>query len=79
MEINPIINALKDIGERAGTLRLYLDYDGKKERLEEVERELESPSVWDDPDNAQKLGRERAQEKLIQGVLHMIQWHAGQA
>ena len=36
------------------------DYDTKKERLEEVTRELEQPSVWDDPPKAQALGKERA-------------------
>ena len=72
MEINPIINALKDIGERAGSLRVYLDYDVKKERLEEVSRELESPSVWDDPANAQKLGRERAQLEEVVTTLDAL-------
>lgn len=59
MEINPILNSLKDFSERTETLRRYLDYEGKKERLEEVERELENPDVWNDPENAQQLGRER--------------------
>ncbi len=36
------------------------DYDGKKEELEEVLRELEDPKVWNDPDKAQKLGQRRA-------------------
>jgi len=36
------------------------DYDGKSERLEEVSRELESPDVWNDPDHAQALGKERS-------------------
>ncbi len=59
MEINPILNSLKDYAERTALLKRYLDYDGKRERLEEVERELESPEVWNNPDNAQQLGRER--------------------
>jgi peptide chain release factor 2 len=37
------------------------DYDHKRDRLTEVERELEDPSVWNDPERAQNLGRERAQ------------------
>lgn len=42
------------------------DYDDKAEKLIEVTRELESPSVWDDPDRAQKLGQERASlEKIV--------------
>lgn len=36
------------------------DFDVKKERLEEVMRELENPEIWNDPDYAQKLGKERA-------------------
>ena len=36
------------------------DYDGRKERLEEVLLRLEDPNVWDDPREAQQLGQERA-------------------
>lgn len=36
------------------------DFDSKAEQLIEVSRELELPSVWDDPERAQKLGQERA-------------------
>ncbi|MFM7707095.1 MAG: PCRF domain-containing protein, partial [Gammaproteobacteria bacterium] len=32
----------------------------KKERLEEVSRELEDPSVWQKPEKAQELGKERS-------------------
>lgn len=41
------------------------DYDQRSERLVEVERELEEPSVWDDPTRAQGLGKERADLELI--------------
>ena len=36
------------------------DYEERKERLTEVLRELEDPAVWNDPERAQTLGRERA-------------------
>lgn len=36
------------------------DYDAKKERLEEVNGELEQPNVWNEPERAQALGSERA-------------------
>lgn len=36
------------------------DYDDKQERLTEVLRELEDPEIWNDPDNAQALGKERS-------------------
>ena len=45
------------------------DYEAKQERLEEVTRELESPTVWDNPERAQALGKERAQlEKIVTGL-----------
>jgi len=36
------------------------DYDEKKERLVEVLQELEDPAIWDNPDHAQALGKERS-------------------
>ncbi|WP_143735637.1 peptide chain release factor 2 [Microbulbifer mangrovi] len=65
MEINPLLNQLKDLEERTDVLRGYLDYAGKKERLTEVELELAEPSVWDDPDRAQDLGRERSSLEAV--------------
>jgi len=36
------------------------DYENKRERLDEVSRELEDPDIWNQPELAQKLGKERA-------------------
>jgi peptide chain release factor 2 len=36
------------------------DYNLKKEKLEEVQLELENPDIWNDPEKAQQLGREKA-------------------
>ena len=45
------------------------DFDVKAERLEEVTRELESPTVWENPQRAQELGKERAQlERVVGGI-----------
>ncbi len=41
------------------------DYDVKAEQLVEVSRELESSSVWDDPERAQQLGKERSSLERI--------------
>jgi peptide chain release factor 2 len=42
------------------------DFDTRKEELEEINRELEQPDVWNNPENAQKLGQERARlEKIV--------------
>ncbi|WP_120511654.1 peptide chain release factor 2 [Photobacterium salinisoli] len=59
-EVNPIKNRLEDVSARTDILRGYLDYDAKKERLEEVNAELEQPDVWNEPERAQALGKERA-------------------
>jgi len=45
------------------------DFDLQKELLEEVNRELESPNVWDDPENAQALGQKKVSlEKVVFGL-----------
>ena len=48
------------------------DFEGKQERLEEVVRELESPSIWDNPEQAQALGRERVQLESIVNPLKQL-------
>ncbi|NKZ37438.1 peptide chain release factor 2 [Oleiagrimonas citrea] len=69
IEINPILAQIADLKSRVDALRGFLDYPGKRERLEEVTRELEDPTVWDDPSRAQDLGRERARlEQIVTGI-----------
>ncbi|QYN43436.1 peptide chain release factor 2 [Gilliamella sp. ESL0441] len=58
-EINPIKSKIAELTERTDVIRGYLDYDLKKERLEEVNAELEQSKVWADPEKAQALGKER--------------------
>ncbi|MGJ8682792.1 peptide chain release factor 2 [Paraglaciecola sp.] len=74
-EINPVHNALADIRQRADSLRGYLDYDQKKERLEEVNRELESSDVWNEPERAQALGKEKVSLELV--VETIVQLESG--
>ncbi|WP_298440581.1 peptide chain release factor 2 [uncultured Ferrimonas sp.] len=64
-EINPVQNRIKELSERTNLLRGYLDYDAKKEHLEEVNAELEQPEVWNEPERAQKLGRERSDLEAV--------------
>lgn len=45
------------------------DFDGKVERLEEVNAELEQPTIWNEPDKAQALGKERVS---LEAVVHTI-------
>lgn len=61
-EINPVKNRIQDLTERSDVLSIF-DYDAKKERLEEVNAELEQPDVWNEPERAQALGKERSSSK----------------
>ncbi|MFT2091312.1 peptide chain release factor 2 [Paraglaciecola sp. 2405UD69-4] len=72
-EINPVNNAIADIRQRALSLRGYLDYDQKKERLEEVNRELESPDVWNEPERAQALGKEKVALEMVVETIDLLQ------
>ena len=45
------------------------DYDAKIERLHVVNAELESPEVWNDPQHAQDLGREK---KSLENVVQTL-------
>ncbi len=48
------------------------DFDLKRERLEEVVRELESAAIWNNPEQAQAYGRERAQLEAVVGKLEFL-------
>jgi peptide chain release factor 2 len=50
------------------------DFDRRKERLVEVERELEDPALWSEPERAQALGKERAElSHVVHGLESLIQ------
>ncbi|MFO1303854.1 MAG: peptide chain release factor 2 [Burkholderiales bacterium] len=68
-EINLIANTLGDVAQRAAEMRRYLDFDVKSERLAVVSRELEDPKVWDAPERAQALGKEKKELDGIVGTL----------
>ena len=48
------------------------DVGAKQERLEEVERELAEPALWDDPQRAQALAREQASLEGVVGTLRGV-------
>ncbi|MBL6752188.1 MAG: peptide chain release factor 2 [Nevskia sp.] len=71
MEINPIKSEITALRARFDALRGYLDYDAKRDRLAEVAAELERSDVWNDPERAQNLGRERARlEQVLEPLGH---------
>lgn len=69
LEVNQIAQTLTDMQQRVAALRGFLDIDSKSERLEEVVRELELPSIWENAALAQALGRERVQ---LENVVHQL-------
>jgi len=48
------------------------DFETKQQRLIEVQRELEQPDVWSNPQRAQELGRERARLESEVGTLSRL-------
>lgn len=48
------------------------DYANKVERLEEVEHELSQGDVWDDPERAQALGKERSSLELVVNTINNL-------
>ncbi|MCG6971466.1 MAG: peptide chain release factor 2 [Gammaproteobacteria bacterium] len=79
METALIITRIKDMKSRSEALRRYLDVDTKRERLVEVSRELEDPAIWNNPEKAQALGRERAQLEQAVNVLTDLQSGLGES
>ena len=48
------------------------DFDIQQERLEEVDQELEDPNVWNEPEKAQALGKEKAHlDKVVKTILDL--------
>jgi len=66
-----IENTVAAIEKSADLLRQRMDWDTAKHRLEEFDARVEDPTLWDDPDKAQKLMRDR------QGLLDAIETYQG--
>ena len=48
------------------------DFETKQERLTEVLRELEAPNIWNNPEKAQTLGKERGQlESVVNNLIRL--------
>ena len=72
--INLLNNTLADLEKRSGEIRVYLEYDGKKDRLEEVVGLSEDPELWNDPKRAQEIGKER---KVLEDIVLTLDNIAG--
>ena len=49
------------------------DFDAKVERLEEVNAELEQPDVWNEPEKAQALGKERVSLEQVVDTIKSLE------
>ncbi|MCA3555153.1 peptide chain release factor 2 [Aestuariivirga sp.] len=54
-----ISSMVDDMKQSIGLLRRHLDWDNALRRLAELNAKSEDPSIWNDPQKAQKLMRER--------------------
>ncbi|MFC0820552.1 peptide chain release factor 2 [Moraxella marmotae] len=70
MEIAQYQEQIKDLASRGQELRGYLDFETKKERLEEVNLELENPEIWNNPDEATKISKEKS---VLDGIIGVIE------
>ncbi|MFC3110425.1 peptide chain release factor 2 [Undibacterium arcticum] len=67
--LNSLSALLADLTVREAELRRYLDFDLKSEKLEQVNAELEDPTVWNEPKRAQDLGKEK---KSLENIVHSL-------
>ncbi|NRA54779.1 MAG: peptide chain release factor 2 [Gammaproteobacteria bacterium] len=72
-EVNPVKYKVDDLRQRSDVLRGYLDYDQNNERLIEVTKELEDSAVWNEPERAQALGKERANLEAIVNTIDRME------
>ncbi|MEZ0232912.1 MAG: peptide chain release factor 2 [Methylophilaceae bacterium] len=72
-QLNLIANRLTDLAERNQALRGYLDFETKQQRLEEVSQLLEDPTIWNDNERSQKLGKERRELELVVKALSEVE------
>ena len=49
------------------------DYPAKLEKLQELDHELQDPHIWNHPEKAQQLGKERAQLQQIVDTFQQLE------
>ena len=73
IEINPLIAKLDEIKDRTSSIKSYLAYEDKHERLEEVTAELEQPDVWNDQEKSQQLSKEKSSLENVVGTVDQLE------
>ncbi|MDP3400036.1 MAG: peptide chain release factor 2 [Brevundimonas sp.] len=68
------VEALKaDIEQSVALLRRRLDWDVALRKLDELNARVEDPTLWDDPDQAQAVSRERSQLEARIGTVREME------
>lgn len=73
--------AVKEIDQNLLLIRRHLDWDHSKQKLEDLNQQAESPSLWDDPAAAQTLLKERealsSSIQRVQGLMDRLEDNKG--
>ena len=73
MELSATYQKISELRKRIDILSTYLELEEKQDRLEEVQRELENPEIWTNPDKAQSLGKEKVLlENICNAFTHAL-------
>src|SRR2546421_4309902 len=70
--INQIASALSDRRRARPRCGGIFDYEAKQSRLAALNRELEDPQLWENPQRAQELGKEKKQLEAMVGTLGRV-------
>lgn len=72
-EIHPVRNRIQHLSKRTALLENFFCYDINKERLKKINSELEQPDIWNKPERAQALNKERSLlENIIKDIDQII-------
>ncbi|MCA9707531.1 MAG: peptide chain release factor 2 [Myxococcales bacterium] len=64
-----VVDRISDLGSRIGELRRHLDYEGNREKLEELDAQAADPEFWGDAERAQAVVRQQSTiKKLIESI-----------
>ncbi|WP_298351617.1 peptide chain release factor 2 [Rhodoblastus sp.] len=67
------VSLVEQIKQSVGLLRRHLDVENSTRRLAELNAKSEEPHFWDDPENAQKLMRERTELEDRLGAMEKME------
>lgn len=77
MKSTPLVALSKTLRHAPTCSGGTFDYAGKQERLAEVELELGEPAVWENPERAQVLGRERSALETVVSIISNLDANLG--